>query len=248
MPSSFRPEVGARISIDLQVGEHWKGEAVTRNPERIARFFAVHADGREELIPGVDGKSPAGILRPNRGELLWIGYVSRPTSIELAAEKFEAYLATEGLERVSEMRKQRGESQKGGKEIYSRSVKSLIRVGAAGAKAGDAEFDRKLGLPLEIIVERDPYAMHIGDELPVRVEFKDKPLGGVLVGCVLKSDAEHAVSFRTDRDGRARFKLEKSGSWLVRAVHMLPAASETGADWESIWASLTFELPEAESK
>jgi hypothetical protein len=28
--------------------------------------------------------------------------------------------------------------------------------------------------------------------------------------------------------------------WLVKAVHMVPAPAGSGADWESIWASLTF--------
>jgi hypothetical protein len=28
----------------------------------------------------------------------------------------------------------------------------------------------------------------------------------------------------------------------VKAVHMVPAAAGTNADWESFWASLTFEM------
>jgi hypothetical protein len=29
---------------------------------------------------------------------------------------------------------------------------------------------------------------------------------------------------------------------------MVPAPKETGADWESLWASLTFEIPESGSR
>jgi hypothetical protein len=32
--------------------------------------------------------------------------------------------------------------------------------------------------------------------------------------------------------------------WLVKAVHIEPVAAPD-ADWESLWASLTFELPGA---
>lgn len=46
---------------------------------------------------------------------------------------------------------------------------------------------------------------------------------------------------RTDARGRARFRLDRSGTWLVRLVHMEPS-SEAGIDWRSYWASLTFEL------
>jgi len=31
--------------------------------------------------------------------------------------------------------------------------------------------------------------------------------------------------------------------WLVKTVHMVPAPADSGADWESLWASLTFEIP-----
>ena len=32
-------------------------------------------------------------------------------------------------------------------------------------------------------------------------------------------------------------------TWLVKAVHMVQAPAGTDADWESLWASLTFEIP-----
>jgi acyl-[acyl carrier protein]--UDP-N-acetylglucosamine O-acyltransferase len=34
----------------------------------------------------------------------------------------------------------------------------------------------------------------------------------------------------------------RPGTWLVSAVHMVPAAVAE-ADWESLWASLAVELP-----
>jgi hypothetical protein len=37
--------------------------------------------------------------------------------------------------------------------------------------------------------------------------------------------------------------LARAGAWLVKTVHMVPAPTDTGADWESLWASLTFEIP-----
>ena len=51
------------------------------------------------------------------------------------------------------------------------------------------------------------------------------------------------VTARTDAQGRARLRLDRPGVWLVKAVHMIPAPAGAGADWESFWASLTFERP-----
>jgi len=47
---------------------------------------------------------------------------------------------------------------------------------------------------------------------------------------------------RSDQNGRATFAIDEAGPWLVKAVHMVPAAAGSNADWESFWASLTFEM------
>jgi hypothetical protein len=39
-----------------------------------------------------------------------------------------------------------------------------------------------------------------------------------------------------------RLPLRRRGMWLIKAVHMVPAAAGSRADWASYWASLTFEL------
>ena len=52
---------------------------------------------------------------------------------------------------------------------------------------------------------------------------------------------------RTDSDGRVHLTLKQGGMWLVKAVHMVPAPVGANADWQSYWASLTFELPSEQS-
>ena len=39
------------------------------------------------------------------------------------------------------------------------------------------------------------------------------------------------------------FDIKRRGAWLVTAVHMIPAPRGADAQWESIWASLSFERP-----
>ena len=54
------------------------------------------------------------------------------------------------------------------------------------------------------------------------------------------------LTARTNKAGRVNLTLPGGGGvWLVKAVHMVPAARETAAEWESLWASTTFELPAA---
>jgi hypothetical protein len=36
--------------------------------------------------------------------------------------------------------------------------------------------------------------------------------------------------------------LREPGLWRVAAVHLVPAPPRSSADWQSLWASLAFEL------
>ena len=57
-----------------------------------------------------------------------------------------------------------------------------------------------------------------------------------------KLNPAEKLSARTDKDGRVRLKLRPGGMWLIKAVHMIPAPAGSNAEWQSFWASLTFEM------
>jgi hypothetical protein len=234
-PSTFRPAVPSQLNVALRVGQDFRGDPVPRDDRKIDRFVLAGPAG-ESAIPGLPGTDPAGLARIERPGLAVIGYRSRRTSIELEAEKFEKYLTEEGLERVSTERVQRGETGKAGKEVYSRCAKALVLAGG-GPEAG---FDRPLGFTLEILPGK---LLQKPGDLPIRLLYEGRALEGALVVAINREEPEKKLSLRTGRDGRVRFRLPRSGVWLVKAVHMVPAPKDTGADWESLWASLTFEIP-----
>jgi uncharacterized GH25 family protein len=237
-PSTFRPAVGSTLGVRLVVGQGFRGDALPRNPATIARFVLVTGAG-ETPVGGRAADEPAGSVRIDQPGLALIAYRSLESSVSLEAEKFEAYLKEEGLEAVIAERAKRGENRKPSRELFSRSAKSLVEAGGSGS----AGYDRILGLTLELVPEKDPYAMKAGDELPVRLLYEGKPLSGALVVALAYDDAEKKIAQRSDRAGRVALRLPKQGVWLIKAVHMVPAAGVANAEWRSIWASLTFELP-----
>ncbi|HTD52790.1 MAG TPA: DUF4198 domain-containing protein [Thermoanaerobaculia bacterium] len=234
-PSTFRPAVPSQLTVALRVGQDFRGDPVPRDDRKIDRFVLADPAG-ESAIPGLPGTDPAGFVRIERPGLAVIGYRSRRTFIELEAEKFEKYLTDEGLERVSKARAERGESGKPGKEVYSRCAKSIVLAGGGPA----AGYDRPLGFTLELVPEK--LVAKPGD-LPIRLLYEGRALEGALVVAINREEPEKRLSVRTGRDGRARLGLPRPGVWLVKVVHMVPAPKDTGADWESLWASLTFEIP-----
>ncbi len=238
-PSSFRPAVGSSVDVRLLVGEKFKGEPVPRNPAKIVQFVMLGPEGEAPVL-GRPGDDPAGRAIVAAGGVHVIGYRGNRSSIELEAGKFEKYLASEGLERIIALRAQRDEKGKKGREVYSRCAKALLTAGGEGG----AGYDRVLGFTLELVPDKSPQDRGAPEGMPIRILYEGKPLEGALIVALSRDAPGDVISRRSDAEGRAVFPLKRAGVWLVKAVHMVPAPAGTDADWESLWASLIFEIPD----
>jgi uncharacterized GH25 family protein len=238
-PSSFHPARGSEVSFALRVGQDFRGDPVPRDDRRILGFALISAAGVRP-IAGLPAADPAGLARMDEPGWIVVAYRSARSPVTLDPAKFEQYLIDENLDGVLAARRRRSESGKPGNEVFSRCAKSLVAVG------GDARggFDRVVGLTLELVAEKSPTAVaSSGRRMPVRLFYEGRPLEGALVVAINRAEPGTKLRARTRPDGRAALELGRGGVWLVKAVHMVPAPKETGADWESLWASLTFEVP-----
>lgn len=240
-PSSFYPEASKRFTVGLRVGDHFKGEPVPRSDARTVRFVVAGPDG-ESPIPGRNGDEPAGTCRLTRPGVYTLGFQSNHAFVELEAAKFDEYLKEKGLDAILAQRRERRESDRKVREAYSRCAKALIRVNpdvATDASAGG----RTLGFPLELIEETDMTVAIPGAKANFRLRYDGKPLPGALVTATHRElGDEKKLSARTAADGLVTFQFDQPGVWLIAAVHMIRAPDGVGHEWESFWASLTFEL------
>ena len=236
-PTTFSPEPGQVVSIRLRVGQDLLGDPMRLDPTLVSQFVVKDAAGLRPVVRR-EGGDPAGLVRVASAGLVAIGYHSNPSTIEMAADKFNQYLREEGLDAVTAARASRRESGTGAREIFSRCAKSLVFSGPAA----DLQGDRPLGFTLELVAEGNPYALRANQDLPVRLTYENRPLAGALVVAMNKLNPAEKLSARTDTDGRVRLKLRPGGMWLIKAVHMVPAPADSHADWASYWASLTFEM------
>ena len=238
-PSRYAAAPGEPLALRLRVGEAFAGEALPRDPAHLARFTAVGPQV-ELAVSGIDGGEPAGFLDAPAGAYVVV-YGSHPGELRLEAPKFARYLAEEGLEGIQLERERRGEAGEPVRERFSRCAKALVRL---GAEADGAVFAQPVGLELELVPEADPTRPPRGGELAFRLLHGGKPLAGVLVTAVSGLRPATRVAARTDAAGRVLLPIAGPGPWLVRSVHMVRPPAGSGADWESLWASLTFEIPE----
>jgi hypothetical protein len=239
-PSTFFATPGAVVALRLRVGQDLLGEPVPRDPAAIERF--VQADDKATRpVPGRDGGDPAGLMSIGATGMTVVGYRTRPGAVTLPAAKFTQYLHEEGLEAIVAERAARGQTNADGRELFSRAAKSLL---FASGPANGPDRDRVLGFRLELIAQGSPYVARDREALGFQLLFESRPLAGVLVVAVNKKDPSLKQAQRTDAKGRVSFDVSRQGLWLIKAVHMVPAPAGSGADWESIWASLTFESSE----
>lgn len=234
-PTTFSPGLGETVGIQLRVGENLLGDPVPRDTTRINQFVVEDATGRKPVI-GRHGDDPAGFVQVAAPGLLVIGYNSKPSAIELAADKFNQYLKDEGLDAITALRAKHNKTDAKARELFSRCVKSLLLSGPPS----EAQGDRPLGFILELVAERNPYTLRADKDLPVLLTYKNRPLANALVVAMNEQNPSEKQAARTDKDGRVRFRLQPGGMWLIKTVHMVPAAAGANAEWESFWASLTF--------
>jgi len=242
-PAVFVTAAGTKVPVSLRVGEDFNGTSQPYVKDWFLDFSVSSAAGREPVV-GFAGDDPAATLVLKAPGLRTIGYHSARSYVDLEAERFNKYLRSEGLERILALRQERGASQSNGREYYSRYAKSLISVAATAVTGVDRSgYDQPLGYPLELLPRANPYALIPGDRLPVALWYQGQPLEGVLVIAFTADQPARRFQARTGKDGMVKLPLDRAGRWLVKAVHMVPVpATDPAADWESFWASLTFEV------
>lgn len=234
--SDFTPAAGEAVTVDVRVGDAFPGEALPWRPAATVRFAVVDGAGERPVEPRA--ATPAATFAAPPGDHAVV-FRSGEARIELAAEKFAAYLAEEGLDAVAARRAAAGAAELPGRELYSRSVKALLRGG--GAANGRSVHTRPAGLDLDLVPAVSPYDLGVGDELELTLLWRGAPLAGARVDAVARETPEALYSRRTDERGVVRLPLTAPGFWRIAVVHMTEADGGE-ADWRSVWSTLTFEI------
>lgn len=236
-PLNFRPPVGKPVDVQLLVGQEFRGDTMIYLPESFERFVTVTARGTQK-VSGLPGDDPAARLTPADPGLLLVAYQSRRYSLDMDAVTFEKYLEKEGLNAIRALRAQRQEQDKPVREVYSRCAKSLLAV---GGRDDGLDASQPVGLRLEIVPLTRISKLGPSQSLEVQLLYENRPLANALLVAFSKKKLKTQLVQRTDAQGRARFALPHADIWMLSAVHMIPAPADAKADWESFWASLSFE-------
>ncbi len=240
LPAKFFTEGGRPANGAIHNGDSFPESEAGPVLERIRDARVISAKGltplRDLLI---DGKRATFVFTPPASGDYLLTVRTIPNFISMKAADFRAYLKEEGLDDVIKWREEHGVADQPSRERYRKYAKSLLVAGR-----GDGFYRHEVGLTIEIVPELDPARLEPGGKLPARILFRGKPAAGLQIEAAWAAGGQSktVVVGRTDSSGRISVPLEKHGLWRIHTLKMERCTEPAIADWESYWASLTFEL------
>ena len=182
-----------------------------------------------------------------------MGVSTKARSLAMSAEDFNDYLAHNGVVDMLELRKQNGTLGDSTVERYSKHIKTVFQV---GNKLTD-DYKTELGYPIEFVLLENPYDLHPGHSLPVKLLYHQKPLANQLVYVGSKATAhshggemhthdgesdhthDDLLQLRTDEQGLLNVPITDEGVWYLKTIHLVES-DEEGLTHESNWSTITF--------
>ena len=240
-PETFNVTKGNPVDVRFMIGhadnrEHW-----ALKWERVVALATHGPSGFSDRLAAIrpmfgDEKGGARIEFQEEGTHV-LAFESRQSFIELEAERFNGHVKKEGLSLIANDRKARGTEDQPGTEVYGRRAKLLIQVGETTTE----NAIRPVGQTLEIVPEKNPYALKDDEPLPVRVFFRGKPLEGATIDLQnLTLGVLPVTETKTDVEGRAVFDFAKVGVWKVNVIWATPQDNHAAAAYDTVFSSLTF--------
>jgi len=239
-PAQFQVRPDAPLAVTFQVG-HGKFRDRWNNNNRIIMLNDIQRGVRRDLRPQLRSGGSADLTTSFATPGLHIlAMQTNHATSELPAIRFNDYAREEGLAPILAARRRAGALNTAGRELYSRRAKALIQVGR-GAPVDQALATRPIGLKLEIVPDRNPYALDGSRVLPVHVLYNGRRLPGATVKLTnLGADERPLAVAVTDRAGRARFRVPATGAWLLNVVWGEPVNGNPKAEFDTTFSSLTF--------
>lgn len=227
---------------DIRVGETFSGASYAFIPQRFERFELVMGD-KAVPVAGTVGDRPAlNMAAPGEGLVTVVHQTGDSILTYSDPGLFENFVTHKDFAWALDINRERGIPETGFRERYSRYAKSLIAVGAGEGA------DREVGMETEILALANPYTGDLAAGMPVRVLYQGQPRVDTQVEVFDRApDGTVSVTLhRTDGNGEATIPVEAGHEYLFDAVVMrfLEGAGPDDPVWESLWAALTFKVPE----
>lgn len=251
VPDAFHLEQGEDLKVRGQTSSAFPSSESAVTADRIAEALVIDAHGRASIADFAQaGTSLVLHHRPQRAGQYVVTTAIHPRSVRESPESFRRYLVLEGApEILQRLEREGGLPTDSMTRRYAKYAKAFVQVGRNGPRA----FANVVGHPFEFLPLADPADRAAGDTLQVQLLLHGRPLANAKVhaGSVVRpagtpldelAGTERHSELRTDVNGVAHVAIDRAGVWNVRALYLEPSVPGSGADWETHWATIVFEI------
>ncbi|MEJ6477175.1 MAG: DUF4198 domain-containing protein [Octadecabacter sp.] len=243
-PLDYQIADDGRLEAHIVNGQSFEGVKLSYLPQRFVRFEQF-VGMRRMPVQGRLGSTPALNAPPLTLGLNVVIYQSTTATVNYETwEKFQRFVDHKDFGDVRALHDARDLPADGFGEVYSRYAKTLINVGdGTGA-------DLRTGLETEIVALTNPYTDDLSEGMRVQVFYGDDVRIDTQVEVFDKAPDDTVVitMVRTDAEGIAVVPVIAGHSYMLDAVVLREPSTELAASsnavWETLWANLTFGVPE----
>lgn len=221
------------IKVEVITSDKFPESDSAVKPERIKDFRLISGNDSIEITDfQTTENSLVTKIKNKKAELAALELFPHP--IVLEAAKFAGYIKSEDAESFVAPNFVKDETTEPQRESYAKFAKVLI---------DNKSFDRIVGHKLEITLQENP-AEITEDELLVKILFDGEPIENLRVssGAENLNGEKYAAHSLTDENGLAKIAISGKGLWFIRTHFIRPHSEKNDFDWESFWASITFQI------
>jgi hypothetical protein len=243
-PLNYQISAESNLEAAIVNGQEFAGTRLPYLPQRY-KHFTVFGSGQNALVGGRPGDTPALNMSVLGDGLHVVVYQSTPSVIAYEEwEKFQKFVNHKDLGDARAISEANGWPLEGFSEVYTRFSKTLIAVGSADGA------DLRAGLLTELVALNNPYVDDLSEGLRVQLFYGQGVRANEQVELFAKApDSTVTITLhRTNDEGIATLPVQAGYAYMVDAVVLREASAELAAErdaiWETLWANLTFAVPE----
>ena len=243
-PLAYQVSSQGRIEANIVNGQNFDGPNLVYLPQRFERFEVLSPNLTTE-VAGRAGDRPALAMDAPTDGLQILVYQSTPTLLNYENwEKFARFVEHKDLRIERADHDARGIPDTNFKENYMRFSKSL--VGVASAEGAD----HRVGLETELVALMNPYTDDLSNGFAAQLFYHDDVRANEQVEVFDKApDGTVTVErLRTNDQGIVTVPVIAGHAYMLDSVVIREpsdtVAAQTGASYETLWANLTFAVPE----
>lgn len=233
-PDKFFYAVGDSLRVGFKTGNNFVAETSATVAIEKIEFHTSHSVAD---LTSKFASQKENILLPLTTE--GTGVITSQTASQLVtstAEAFNTYLKEEGLDDAFYKRETIGALNVPGKENVAYYTKLIVQVG----EKRDDGFKKIMGWPIEIIPEKNPYTLIVGEVVKFKILSNGKPLFGAKVKVWNRENNRTLIQpVYTQQDGTIEARISNKGAWMVSVTKINPS-NLNGGDWQSYKGSLVF--------